>query len=192
MTIPCAERIITPEQAGAIACAEHPDLLTRLVRMAVPGLRKETRLLEIEPFYCKYYVSWGVVSGGQGKRVRCAAAMNSALNLVRKAVGTPEARPWEAQPGQIARDRYSQEQAEEKIREFMLRSAYKTLRGLGSVSLEHTEAVYRPFYVCLCERGGTRYRRIVDAMLGERDYLLEYQYKNLRFSESDAVFGGDA
>ena len=187
MTIPCAEVKITPEQAGAIACAEHPDILTRLVRLAVPSLRKETLLLEIEPFYCKYYVAWGVISSRTGKRVRCAAAMNSALNLVRKVVGTPEIHQCDVQSAQIAQDRYSLEQAEEKLQEFMLRSAYKTLRGLGSVLLEHTEMIYRPFYACLCERGGTRYRRIVDAMLGERDYLLEYQYKNLRFSGLDNI-----
>lgn len=187
MTIQCAEIRITPEQAGAIACAEHPDILTRMAWKLLPKRKKETHLIKIDPIYCKYYVAWGTVSGSSSKRVRCAAAMNSALNLVRKVVGTPETHTCEVKSSQIVQDQYSLEQAKDKLREFMIKSSYKDLRGLGSVSFEHFETVYRPFYVSLCERNGKLYRRVVDAMLGERDYLLEYQYKNLMFPVADCT-----
>ncbi len=55
MTIPCAMVRITPEQAAAAACAEHPDLITRISWLIVPKLRRETRLLQLSLFYCKYY-----------------------------------------------------------------------------------------------------------------------------------------
>ncbi len=181
MTIPCAMVRITPEQAAAAACAEHPDLITRISWLIVPKLRRETRLLQLSLFYCKYYIVWGTVSGPQGKCVRCTAAMNSALNLVRKVVGTPETSDQDIDSGQIVQDQYTIGQAEEKIREFMVRSSYKMLRGLGRVSVECVETAYRPYYMCLCEKNGKIYRRVVDATLGERDYLLEYQYKHLKF-----------
>lgn len=183
MNIPCVEIKISSEQAGLAACEEHPDILTRIVWLVIPGLRQEPHLLEVKLFYCKYYIAWGTVSGPRGRHIRCAAAMNSALNLVRKMVGSPQTLDREAAPGQIAQDRYTSEQAEEKLKEFMVRSSYKSLRGLGSAAVEDTAVVYRPFYECLCEKKGRIYRRVVDAVLGERDYLLEYQYKNLSFPQ---------
>ncbi len=184
MKIDCTTIRINIDTAKHVACAEHPDILTRIFWMVFPKAKKPTEVLSITPLFCKYYIAWctSIRKTKESKKsVRFTAAMNSAINLTRKIVGVPQIHQIDVENRFIVKDKYSQKEAQDRILEYVSRQTYKKLRGLGDVSINDFKVIYKPFYVCVCERNKKKYLRIVDAELGERDYLLEYQYKNLQF-----------
>lgn len=174
---------LSKEEAGMLACKEYPDLFTRLFYLIFPGLKEKISLVSVELFYCKYYVACGEVTAKKGRGVSCNAAMCSAFPLVKRMVGFPETGLVNVKGGEIARDRYDEAEADRRLREFIQKAAYKKLRAFGNVTLIKKEAVYKPFYCCICEKNGRRIVRTVDAEIGERDYLMDIQYKNLIFQK---------
>lgn len=172
---------LSKEEAGVIACKEYPDLLTRLFYLMFPRSKKKISLVSVQLFYCKYYTAWGVVTSKRGKRASCNAAMCSAFPLVKRMAGFPETQLVNVEEREIAEDRYDESEADRRLREFILKETYRKLRMFGDVKLTRKESVYKPFYCCICEKNGNRITRVVDAEIGERDYLMDIQYKNLIF-----------
>jgi hypothetical protein len=182
--IKCTSIRATPEEAELIAVKEYPDILTRAAQWIIPGLRKHTEVVKIEPFYCRYYYGIALISvhlGKQQRSIKMAAVMPSAINMVKTMVGTPQFMDISVPKNQIVKDVYTIEEAREKLTDYMRRRGYKKLRSFPRVDIESLSTVYKPFYHCVCKCEGKIFSRVVDAEIGQRDYLLDIQYKKFRF-----------
>ena len=110
-----------------------------------------------------------------------AAVMPTTINMVNTMVGIPQFTDISVPENQIAKDVYTVEEARDKLSDFLKKKGYKKLHAFPKVEFDSLSTVYKPFYHCLCQCKGKTFSRVVDAEIGERNYLLDIQYKNLRF-----------
>lgn len=184
MNIRCTSIRVTPEEAKLIAAAEHPDIITRVVQWIIPGLKKKVEVVRIDPFYCCFYYGIARLSvrrGRQQRSIKMAVVMPSAINMVKTMVGVPQFKEISVSENQVVKDVYNAEDAREKMIHYLRIRGYRKLRSLPSVEFEFFSTVYKPFYHCACQCDGKKFSRVVDAEIGQRDYLLEIAYKNFRF-----------
>lgn len=184
MDIRCTSIRVTPEEAKLIAAKEHPGILTRVAQWMIPGLKKRIEIVKIEQFYCRFYYGTALLSVHQGKQqrsIKMAAVMPSAINMVKTMAGTPQFMDISVPENQVVKDVYTVEEAREKLTDYMRKRGYKKLRSFPRVDFESLSTVYKPFYHCICQYKGKAFSRVVDAEVGQRDYLLDILYKKFRF-----------
>jgi hypothetical protein len=184
MDIRCTSIRVTPEEAKLIAAKEHPDIITRVVQWIIPRLKNRVEVVRVDPFYCRFYYGIARLSVSRGKQqrsIKMAVVMPSAINMVKTMVGVPQFKEISVCENQVVKDVYNAEDAREKMIHYMRVRGYRKLRSLPSVEFESFSTVYKPFYHCVCQCNGKKFSRVVDAEIGQRDYLVEIAYKNFRF-----------
>ena len=174
-------------QAKALAAYENGGLLGKLMER-IKGAQEPIKVLEASLFYYPLYVGGGVLDFPRAanlpsKRIVSIGVVDCAFGYAQRMQGQPELTEVEAEPHQVVRRAFTEDEAREKLASFLRKQGYRKYRTIAEVEFREFYLVYKPHYVCRCCRGDKEFLRIIDAEIGQRDFMLDIKYKDLRFEE---------
>ena len=177
---------ISPEDAMALAARENTGLVGKLTAR-IKGAPKPVEVLEAKLFYYPLGVGGGVLDFPRAahlpsKRIVSLAVIDCAFGYVQRMQGKPEIVQVDAEPSQVVRRSFNDEEAKERLASFMRKQGYRKYRAMAEVEFREFYLVYKPHYACRCRRGDREFTRIVDAEIGQRDFMLDIKYKDLKFA----------
>ena len=173
------------EEAMALAEKENGGLIGKLAER-IKGAPTPVRALDAELLYYPLCVGGGVLSFPRAanlpsRRIVSLAVVDCAFGYVQKMQGQPELTEQEVPGTQIVRRSLADDAARERLASFMRKQGYRKYRSLPEVEFREFYLVYKPHYVCRCTRGSKEFLRIVDAEIGQRDFMLDIKFKDLQF-----------
>ena len=187
MKISTTKQLFTEEQAVSLCKNENTGLLGK----AADFLRGERAVIEIlssKLFYFPYYCTDVHMQLPKSRRVKRPALVGSVVvdgvfGIPRGMEGSPQAQELDLPASAIAMIRYTQEEAQEKTKEFVRKYIYRKFHVFPTFDALETILVYKPLYVVRCKKMNKRYYQIVDAEMGCKDYTFNFRYNEIQFSE---------
>jgi len=159
------------------------DFLSR--RPKVPDI------LRISKFYYPFYCAGAVLRFKRAvklptKDVAAMAVMECRYGHVMTMQGTPQLAKQEVPAQIVVKKHFTEDQARQKISEYLKKAGQRRYKVFPDVEIFELGLIYKPHYAVLCKRGGKEFYRVVDAEIRERNYRLEYIYKNLNFAKNNS------
>ncbi len=178
---------ISREDAMALAVKENTGLIGKLCE-AIIGPPPEVEALDAELFYYPLCVGGGLLvfpraANLSDKKIASLAVVDCAFGYAQHMQGTPEIQTLDVEPRQVVRRMLNDDEAHEKLASFMRKQGYRKYRSLAEVEFKEFYLVYKPHYICRCRRKGKEFSRVVDAEIGQRDFMLDVKYSDLHFEE---------
>ena len=176
---------ISPEDAMALAAKENTGLLGKLAA-SIKGAPPAVEVLDAELFYYPLCVGGGVLDFPRAahlpsKRIASLAVVDCAFGYVQRMQGTPETQTVDVDGRHVVKRMIDDKEAHERLASFMRKQGFRKYRALAEVEFKEFYLVYKPHYVCRCRRKDKEFLRIVDAEIGQRDFMLDIKYKDLHF-----------
>ncbi|MCI8526311.1 MAG: hypothetical protein HFF17_10415 [Oscillospiraceae bacterium] len=176
---------MTPEQAMELAARENRGLLGKLADK-VKGAPPEITVQGVQLFYYPLCVGGGVLSFPRAahlpsRRIVSLAVVDCAFGYAQRMQGRPALKETAAEASQVVKRRLNDAAAREKLASFMRKQGYRKYRAIAEVEFKEFYLVYKPHYVCQCKRGTREFQRVIDAEIGQRDFMLDVKYRELTF-----------
>lgn len=180
-----AQRIDLP-QAQELAKLDYPSLPERLFYLVFRSAYHPVSVLAAKLFYYPYYcckLAEGIKRGNFPLRtVLYPIAIDGCFGTTTRLQGWPQADETDADPSLIAAETLNKEQLQKRAKDYGARKVTLKFKGPPDFSEISTwDKVYKPMFVCLCERKGKRFYRVIDAELGTREYFVEYKFPSITF-----------
>jgi hypothetical protein len=182
---------IDEEAAKRLAAKERRGLLD-VVFDAINKKDKDFQVLRTAQFYYPFYCAGVTMRFKRAanlptRDVVALAVMECAFGSVSTMQGVPQLELAEVDPRRVVKNRYTQEEAKTLICDFLKKKGSRRFRSLPQIEIFEFGLIYKPHYACLCRRGKKEFYRVIDAETGERNYMLDIVFRDLKFGEDRAA-----
>lgn len=177
---------IDEQQAAAMAVVYNGGIVGKIFDWVRHKKENSIHAEEIRMFYYPYYCTGSLLhfrrAAGLKEKTLCA------LNVVEGVYGTvmtmngrPMLEEREVERDLVVQFRCDEEKKMRRLTEQLVKVGYKKYHSIPKVEIIESETIYKPHYAVLCRRGSKKFWSVVDAETGERNYMLDIKYPELRF-----------
>ena len=178
---------IQPQGAFELCVRENRGLLGALfdkINRHPTEVFVESGKLFYYPYYCAHtQLHLPRVRSMPNRVISENMVMEGGFGAVQRMGGFPDTQQQEVPQEHIVVCQYTKEQAQERIREHLKKKGFRKYLAFPDVKVKDLQLVYKPLYACLCRKGNKKFYKIIDAEVGERDYMLDIRYKNMVFHQ---------
>lgn len=179
---------IQPQEAFELCVRENRGLLGILfdkINRHPTEVFIESGELFYYPYYCaRTQLHLPRVKSLPDRIISENVVMEGGFGAVQRMGGFPDIQQQEVPQEHVVVCQYTRAQAQERICEYLRKKGFRKYRVFPDVKVKDIQLVYKPLYACLCQKGSKKFYKIIDAEVGERDYMLDIRYKNMIFHQS--------